>query len=272
MLKKIIKSVNELGSELVELSRDELYKKIKPTIDAANKRLKRQGSSLKISTKGKDKIQLIVTLNEALKVGYAKRQRQATEKRQTTKKRQSRTLKQLPENFEKMKRNEFVKAIQPTIDAANKRIKRLENNKTLSPALNSVMESGGKFTLKGKTRNEVLKEASRAIAFMNMQTSTLQGTKKFENNFSKKLSNKSKNITNEQRKILFDSFRKLEQISPMGLNLYGSDRLVRMLGDEVVDSNFDFNTTMQKALKELELEYEKKQAEYMNDLGDIWDL
>ena len=271
MLKKIIKSVNELGSKLVELSRDELYKKIKPTIDAANKRLKRQGSSLKISTKGKDKIQLIATLNEALNVGYAKRQTTAVQ-RQTTKKRQSRTLKQLPENFEKMKRNEFVKAIQPTIDAANKRIKRLENNKTLSPALNSVMESGGKFALKGKSRNEVLKEASRAIAFMNMQTSTLQGAKKFENNFSKKLSNKSKNITNEQRKILFDSFRKLEQISPMGLNLYGSDRLVRMLGDEVVDSNFDFNTTMQKALKELELEYEKKQAEYMNDLGDIWDL
>ena len=272
MQKKTIKSINDLGSELVEFTRDELYKKIKPTIDAANKRLKRQGSEIKISTKGKDKIQLIATLNEALNVGYTQRKTTPKQRKTTAKQRQIRTLKQLPENFEKMKRNEFVKAIQPTIDAANKRIKRLENNKTLSPALNSVMESGGKFTLKGKSRNEVLKEASRAIAFMNMQTSTLSGAKKFENNFSKKLSNKSKNITNEQRKILFDSFRKLEQISPMGLNLYGSDRLIRMLGDEVVDSKFDFNTTMQKALKELELEYEKKQQEYMNDLEDIWDL
>ena len=124
------------------------------------------------------------------------------------------------------------------------------------------MESGGKFSIKGKTRNEVLKEASRAIAFINMKTSTISGAKQFEKGFAAKLSNKSKNITNDQRQTLFDSFRKLQQISPVGLNIYGSDRLIRMLADEVVDEKYSFETTMNKALNELKREYEQFMQEY----------
>ena len=124
------------------------------------------------------------------------------------------------------------------------------------------MESGGKFSIKGKTRNEVLKEASRAIAFINMKTSTVSGAKQFEKGFAAKLSNKSRDITNDQRKILFDSFRKLQQISPVGLNIYGSDRLIRMLADEVVDEKYSFDTTMLKALNELTKANEVFQSEY----------
>lgn len=171
-------------------------------------------------------------------------------------------LKQLPQGFENMKRDVFRKAIQPTIDAANKRLKRLESLDVLSPALNSVRESGGKFILRGKDRNALLKEASRAIAFINMKTSTVKGAKQFEEEFAAKLSNKAKDITNNQRKVLFDNFRKLQQLSPVGLNVYGSDRLIRMLADEVVDENYSFVNTMQKALHELEKAYEKFQTDY----------
>lgn len=265
----LIKLLSEL-KKLTNLSRSEIYKQVKPTIDAANKRLKRQGIDLKLSTKGKSSLELIATVKQALEVQpkQAIRQpRQTQGIRQTTPKqpRQSRVAKQLPQNFEKMKRDELAKQLQPTIDAANKRLKRLEGLKTLSPALNSVMESGGKFSIKGKSRNEVLKEASRAIAFINMKTSTVSGTKQFEKGFAAKLSNKAKDITNDQRKVLFDSFRKLQQISPVGLNIYGSDRLIRMLADEVTDSKYSFEVTMQKALKELESEYEQ----FMQEQDDL---
>lgn len=257
---KTIKDILDLTS-LVTLARDEIYKRLKPTIDAANKRLKRQGIDLKLSTKGKTGLELIETAKQAISVQPKQVTRQP---KQTVPKqpRQTRVRKQLPDNFTSMKRGEFVKQMQPTIDAANKRLKRLQGLETLSPALSSVMESGGKFSLKGKTRNEVIKESSRAIAFINMRTSTVSGAKQFENNFAAKLSNKSKNITNDQRKILFDSFRKLQQISPVGLNIYGSDRLVRMLADEVVDEKYSFETTMDKALKELTKAYEDFQSEY----------
>lgn len=256
---KTIKDILDLTS-LVTLARDEIYKRLKPTIDAANKRLKRQGIDLKLSTKGKTGLELIETAKQAISVQSKQPQRI----RQTTPKqpRQTRVRKQLPDGFTSMKRGELAKQLQPTIDAANKRLKRLQGLETLSPALSSVMESGGKFSIKGKTRNEVLKEASRAIAFINMRTSTVSGAKKFEKGFAAKLSNKSKDITNDQRKILFDSFRKLQQISPVGLNIYGSDRLIRMLADEVVDDKYSFETTMNKALKELEREYEQFMQEY----------
>lgn len=258
---RTIKSLSELEN-LVTLARNEIYKKLKPTIDAANKRLKRQGVNVKISTKGKSGIELIALAKQALEV----QPKQFRQPRKTTTKpprqpRQTRVNRQLPNNFDKMKRSELVKQMQPTIDAANKRIKRLQGMKTLSPALNAVMDNGGKFSLKGKSRNEVLKEASRAIAFINMKTSTVSGAKQFERGFAAKLSNKAQNITNDQRKVLFDAFRKLEQISPVGLNVYGSDRLVRMLADEIVDDKSSFEGLMQKALKDLQDEYEKFQME-----------
>lgn len=262
MARKTITDLVDLEN-LTSKTRDEIYKALKPTIDAANKRLKRQGIDLKLSTKGKTGLELIETAKQAVSVQPKRRPKQ----RQTTPKqpRQTRVRKQLPDNFSTMKRKDLIAQIQPTIDAANKRLKRLQGMETLSPALNSVMQSGGKFTIKGKTRNGVLKEASRALSFINMKTSTVSGAKQFEKNFAAKLSNKSKNITNDQRKTLFDSFRKLQQISPVGLNIYGSERLVRMLADEVVDENYSFEATMDKALKELEREYEQ----FMQEQEDL---
>ena len=258
----------ELLAELLATkTRDEIYRELKPTIDAANKRLKRQGTELKLSTKGKSGLELIETAKQAVNVQPKRQPKQTPKQRQTTPKqpRQNRVRKQLPDNFTSMSRKDLIAQMQPTIDAANKRLKRLQGMETLSPALNSVMQSGGKFSIKGKTRNEILKESSRALSFINMKTSTVSGAKQFEKNFAAKLSNKSKNITNDQRKTLFDSFRKLQQISPVGLNVYGSERLVRMLADEVVDENYSFEATMNKALNELEREYEQ----FMREQEDL---
>ncbi len=267
---KTIKSLSELEN-LATLTRNEIYKQLKPTIDAANKRLKRQGVNVKISTKGKTGIELIALAKQALEVQPKQfRQPKQTTPKQPKQPRQTRVNRQLPNNFDTMRRGELVKQMQPTIDAANKRIKRLQGMKTLSPALNAVMDGGGKFSLKGKSRNEVLKEASRAIAFINMKTSTVSGAKQFERGFVAKLSNKSQNISNDQRKVLFDAFRKIDQISPVGLNVYGSDRLIRMLADEVVDEKFSFENMMQRALKDLQDEYEKFQME--NDEMNPFDL
>ena len=262
---KTITNISDLDA-LATKTRGEIYKAIKPTIDAANKRLVRNGIELKLSTKGKSGLELIETAKQALKVQPKRQPKQAIQiVRQIKQTRQTKVRKQLPDNFATMKRKDLIAQMQPTIDAANKRLKRLQGMETLSPALNSVMQSGGKFSIKGKTRNEVLKEASRALSFINMKTSTVSGAKQFEKNFAAKLSNKSKNITNDQRKTLFDSFRKLQQISPVGLNVYGSERLVRMLADEVVDENYSFEATMDKALKELEREYEQ----FMQEQDDL---
>lgn len=59
---------------------------------------------------------------------------------------------------------------------ANKRVKRLENNKlTDTPAYKTYLEGGGKFGVKGKSYNELQAEVSRLNKFINSKTSTIRG-------------------------------------------------------------------------------------------------
>lgn len=60
---------------------------------------------------------------------------------------------------------------------ANKRIKRLEDaNLTDTPAYKAYLETGGKFSVKGKTYNELQQEVSRLKTFIEAKTSTIKGT------------------------------------------------------------------------------------------------
>ena len=156
-----------------------------------------------------------------------------------------------------------------TIDAANKRLKRLEHAEILSPAYNAVMETGGKFSIKSNDLKALRKEYARATNFMQMKTSSVTGAKSYEKSLAKHLSNK--NITNEQRKTLWDAFRKIQQISPNSLNMYGSDRLVNIIYDEMEKSG-DNENTIKRALDKLNEEYIKQQEKNRAEFGDIWDL
>lgn len=64
------------------------------------------------------------------------------------------------------------------VSAANKRLARLEKAGIVSPASREVMETGGKFSIKGKSKNEVLLEFARIKKFMAAATSTVSGYKK----------------------------------------------------------------------------------------------
>ena len=310
-LKNLVE-LDELKNKLESFTRGEVYRKLKPTIDAANKRLKRQGVDLKLSTKGKSSIELITTTQQAINVQPKRLLNQVVNKskinepkinkpkinkskinepkvnehkvKQVVNKpknvnknvnkqpRTTKVIRQMPLDFASMTREQLVNVIQPTIDAANKRLKRLEGMKTLSPALLHVQKNGGKFSLKGKNRNQVLRESFRAIEFINYKTSTVSGAKEYERNFARKLSKKSQDITNEQRKVLFEAFKKIEDMDPLGKSYYGSDNLVRMLADEVVDNKLTFDEMLDKGLKELDkayLKWAKEQAEIVEQLNPL---
>jgi len=62
---------------------------------------------------------------------------------------------------------------------ANKRIKRLEaNDLTDSPAYKNYIAEQGKFSVKGKTYNELQREVARLDKFIEAQTSTITGINK----------------------------------------------------------------------------------------------
>lgn len=74
----------------------------------------------------------------------------------------------------KMTNKELNKELNRLNSLANKRLKRLKNKGIKSPALRGMPE---KFTNKGKTRAEKIKDFHRVSKFVNSETSTLKGVK-----------------------------------------------------------------------------------------------
>ena len=149
----------------------------------------------------------------------------------------------------KQSRKEMYKDAKKAIDAANKRIKRLEASGMFSPALESVKKHGGKFSTKGLNRNQLLREYAKAVEFMNMKTSTITGAKAYDRQIAMKLSNKAKSLTIDQKKTLFKAVRRTMEANPTLSDLYGSDRLIRFVADEVADNNEDDLAQFNKLIK-----------------------
>lgn len=75
---------------------------------------------------------------------------------------------------------EYRKEVSKLASLANKRLKRLEQSDlTSSPAYQKWVENGGaKFSVKGKSHNELQREFARLRAFIGSETSTIQGVNK----------------------------------------------------------------------------------------------
>lgn len=176
----------------------------------------------------------------------------------------------------KQTRKEMYKDAKKAIDAANKRIKRLEASGLFSPALESVKKHGGKFSTKGLNRNQLLREYAKAVEFMNMKTSTITGAKVYEKQVAMKLSNKAKELTIEQKKTMFKALRRTMAAQPAMSELYGSDRLIRFVADEIVENNSDLDSIMSASFAELDRNYKKFVSGFgFNDSesdDDFWGL
>lgn len=169
----------------------------------------------------------------------------------------------------KQTRKEMYKDAKKVIDAANKRIKRLEASGLFSPALESVKKHGGKFSTKGLNRNQLLREYAKAVEFMNMKTSTITGAKTYEAKIAMKLSNKAKSLTIDQKKTLFKAVRRTMEANPTLSDLYGSDRLIRFVADEVADNNEDLDSLLKSSFSELDRNYKKFVRGFGISLDDI---
>lgn len=95
------------------------------------------------------------------------------------------------------------------VSMANKRLKRLEEqNLSMSPSYKKWIEDGGqKFSVRGKTTQEVQAEVARLNKFLNQTTSTVRGTKKYLNNIASQVGIKnydSYQSLNNQLKDFFE--------------------------------------------------------------------
>lgn len=182
---------------------------------------------------------------------------------------------QLVKNVAEMTRNEIAKECRRLFDMANKRIKRLENSGLLSPALHAVLKEG-KFYAKGKDLNQLRHEYARVHAFLNMDTSTVGGARKYEKHLVSIMG--GKNLSDAQRSTLFDAFRRIKEVSPAMLMSYGSERLIAYLADEITSEdeaiengpNVDFERMVQRAVSEVTRAYDKVEKEFTDMFKDVF--
>lgn len=84
-------------------------------------------------------------------------------------------------------RQALSRVVSRLASAANKRLKRMKTKGESSPALIRAMESGGKFSVKGKSLNELKKEFMRVKSFLQDKTSDLKQWKKLKKKLQESL-------------------------------------------------------------------------------------
>lgn len=102
------------------------------------------------------------------------------------------------------------------VSMANKRLRRLEQQNLInSPAYKKWVEDGAqKFSVKGKSIEEVKQEVARMNAFLKMQTSTVRGAKRYFENVAKEVGiEKFEDFTDLQRKLntFFETTAKVKE-------------------------------------------------------------
>lgn len=120
-----------------------------------------------------------------------------------------------PSGLYVLNEKEYRKEVTKIVSVANKRIKRLEKSKlTDSPAYQKWLNEGGvKFSVKGKTHNQLQREVARLKKFMESETSTVRGLNKTLKNMAKATGVKYKNLRDLQNKAknFFTLASKVEQ-------------------------------------------------------------
>lgn len=132
--------------------------------------------------------------------------------------------------------------------AANKRLRRVEasGEERWSPAYQAVQQSGGDFSVKGKTtKAEIKAELQRAGSFLNAKTSSVRGTKAHKQKIEKLVkepahkqkpqkmttpeipSQESAELTERSRKTLFNTLDRLRETNAAMVHNVGSDIIIK---------------------------------------------
>lgn len=146
------------------------------------------------------------------------------------------------ENKERERR--FRQEVSRKASMANKRLKRLEKNGlTDMPAYRNWYDykGGVKFSVKGKSHNELVAEMARLDHFINAKTSTVRGAnstlKEIANNIN--ISYKRIGELNTKLKGFFELYSKTEQYLHNSLqiaNSIGSDMVMNTISNYVKDN------------------------------------
>ncbi len=143
------------------------------------------------------------------------------------------------------------------VSMANKRLRRIEQQNLInSPAYKKWVEEGGqKFSVKGKSMEEVKQEIARMNDFLKKQTSTVRGAKQYFKNVAKEVGiKKFDDFTDLQRKLntFFETTAKIKEYlyntKEIGVAI-GYQKIWEVVSDYVEEVGHELELTEENVLE-----------------------
>lgn len=138
-----------------------------------------------------------------------------------------------------MTRSEMAKIVSKLASAANKRLKRIEQAglKEYSSAYRYIQSSGGKFSVKGKSKEELILEYKRVKGYLSPErrTSTVAGTRKVKEENEQKVADRlGVTFKNEKEsKDFWRAYNKYADTHRSDVYNQGSDTIQRLIAQRV---------------------------------------
>ncbi len=164
------------------------------------------------------------------------------------------------------------------VSMTNKRLRRLEQQNLInSPAYKKWVEDGGqKFSVKGKSMEEVKQEIARMNDFLKKQTSTVRGAKQYFKNVAKEVGiKKFDDFTDLQRKLdtFFETTAKIKEYlyntKEIGVAI-GYQKIWEVVSDYVEEVGHELELTEEDVLEMTEKIVESAGYSEMDRTLDKW--
>ena len=122
-------------------------------------------------------------------------------------------------NPDKLSAADLRQVVSRIASAGNKRLKRLEKSGLSSRAADSIQESGGKFSVKGKTEAELKSEFMREKDFFERKTSSIKGIREIQRETVKTLEQRGvTSVSKDKIGETFALYDKLKERDPSVAN------------------------------------------------------
>lgn len=180
---------------------------------------------------------------------------------------------EIEKDISEMTRQELAKELRPLAHKVNARIDRLANTKdVVSPAYKAMTEGNGegKIKIRGKNLNALRHEYARAQAFLNMETSTVSGARRYQRQLVDLLGGEYRQEIIDK---IFETFHEVQETHPAELQLYDSKQLISEIGDNIqeqIDLYGDSEEAIEDAKEEaLKAAMDEIKSNYFNRIDEL---
>ncbi len=176
-------------------------------------------------------------------------------------------------DVQRMNRRELAAVVSTLASAANKRLARLERSDVgeLSPAYQQVKTGGrDRFSVKGKSVNQLRNEYKDVTKFLKRSTSTVGGWKQVRKETFARIGGGFPSVAQEKK--FWKTYRQLERDEYGGVHAYGSTETQRLLRQEVIQGGRrSMDDLIEEMKTRLDEEYEKQQSSMYGEEFDDYD-